>query len=395
MMPPPSASSEPVVVQLTPPAIQIAAGGAPVEIQANIRNAGATVDQYSIEIENLDPTWYTITEQSVALFPGDSAPITIKIHPPKSSNTRAGSYKFIVRARSNADPSLVGTTKGEIQVGGYTNFQVELAPKKSTGRKGRYRLNLSNGGNSEVQLELTGRDPESNLRYGFRPSTPTVQPGGRQVVPVTVKPSGFRLVGSQTSHRFSLLARPTDGDEKDAKEVQGELVHKPMFKSWRGPIILGALFALLLCFILFKPSINPCAREFFIFPAPNGVSSARFYASMLCDNYDLSLGGPKRQALSEEKCGSAQGFSEVRKQHDALVGGCIETEYYDTAIFGGRSNAHQKTTKGQLLYLRDSGQIYFISDDDTMYAFVPTSPTGGNADTKAVKIDSSQSKESK
>ncbi len=160
MMQPPSASSEPVVVQLTPPAIQIAAGSAPVEITANIRNAGATVDQYSIELENLDPTWYTITEQSVALFPGDSAPIVIRIHPPKSSNTRAGNYKFIVRARSHADPSLVGTTKGEIQVGGYTNFQVELAPKKFTGRKGKYRLNIANGGNSDAQLELTGRDPE-------------------------------------------------------------------------------------------------------------------------------------------------------------------------------------------------------------------------------------------
>ena len=126
MMQPPPMSSEPVVVQLTPPAVQVPAGGTPVEITALIRNAGATVDQYSIEMENIDPSWYTITEQSVALFPGDSAPIIIRIHPPKGTGTRAGNYKFIVRARSHADPSLVGTTKGEIQVGGYTNFQIEL-----------------------------------------------------------------------------------------------------------------------------------------------------------------------------------------------------------------------------------------------------------------------------
>lgn len=390
MMQPPSASSEPVVVQLTPPAIQIAAGAPPLEIQANIRNAGATVDQYSIEIENLDPTWYTITEQSVALFPGDSAPITIRIHPPKSTGTRAGNYKFIVRARSNADPSLVGTTKGEIQVGGYTNFQVELAPKKSAGRKGRYRLNISNGGNSEAQLELTGRDAESNLNYSFRPNNPTVQPGSRTVVPVSVKPQGIRLVGPQTTHRFSLLTRPVDGDEKDAKEVQGELVHKPLFKNWKGLIWLGAILGLLLCFVLVRPQINPCARQFFLFPAPGGLSSARFYYNILCDNYDLSLGGPKREALAEDQCGSAQGFSEIRKQHGDLVGGCTETEYYDNKLFPGTSNAHQKTTKGQLLYLRASGQIYFISDDDTMYAFVPKSPLTGNKDTSAVKVDSTQ-----
>jgi hypothetical protein len=389
MMQPPSASSEPVVVQLTPPAIQIAAGASPVEITANIRNAGATVDQYSIELENLDPTWYTITEQSVALFPGDSAPILIRIHPPKSSNTRAGNYKFIVRARSHADPSLVGTTKGEIQVGGYTNFQVELAPKKFTGRKGKYRLNISNGGNSDAQLELTGRDPESNLKYGFRPSNPTVNAGGRQVVPVTVKPPGIKLVGQQTSHRFSILTRPIDGDEKDAKEVQGELIHRPVFRSWRWPIILGALFALFLCFILVRPQINPCSREFFMFPAPNGISSARFYYGILCDNYDLSLGGPKRQALSEQECGTAAGFAEIRKEHNELVGSCTESEFYDSL-----GNSHQKTQKGQLLYIPKGGtsNIYFVSDDGTMYTFVPDAGTQGFEKTKPVKIESVKSK---
>src|SRR5687767_3325085 len=214
----PISGHEPVVVQLTPPAVQVPAGGLPVELQANIRNAGDTVDQYSIEVENLDPSWFTITEQSVALFPGDSAPIVLRIHPPKNSQTRAGSYKFVVRARSHADPSIVGTTKGEVIVGGYTNFQMELAPKRATGSKGRYRLLLQNGGNGEANLELSGRDPEMNLNYRFRPSHPTVNPGSKLAVPVSVKPQGLRLVGPQTTHRFILSARPVDGDEKDAKE---------------------------------------------------------------------------------------------------------------------------------------------------------------------------------
>ena len=369
MMQPPPASSEPVVVQLTPPAIQVAAGSAPVEIIANIRNAGATVDQYSIELENLDPTWYTITEQSVALFPGDSAPILIRIHPPKSSNTRAGNYKFIVRARSHADPSLVGTTKGEIQVGGYSIFQVELAPKKFTGRKGKYRLNISNGGNSDVQLELTGRDPESNLSYGFRPSNPTVNAGSKQVVPVSVKPSGIRLIGAPTNHRFSILTRPTDGDEKDAKEVQGELVHKPIFRSLKWPLILGAVFALLLCFILVRPAINPCSRDFFLFPAPNGLSNARFYYSILCDKYDLRLGGPAPEAQVKQGCTSGPGFAEVRENYKNQVGECVEDEWREPAP---RNNvAHQRTTQGRLFYIDRgaSSQIYFFSSDNKVFTF--------------------------
>jgi len=365
-MQPPSASSEPVVVQLTPPAVQIAAGSTPVEITANIRNSGATVDQYSIELENLDPTWYTITEQSVALFPGDSAPILIRIHPPKSSNTRAGNYKFIVRARSHADPSLVGTTKGEIQVGGYTNFQVELAPKKFTGRKGKYRLNIANGGNSDAQLELSGRDPESNLKYGFRPSNPTVTAGGRQVVPVTVKPPGIKLVGQQTSHRFSILTRPIDGDEKDAKEVQGELVHRPVFRSWRWPIILGALFALFLCFILVRPAINPCSRDFFLFPAPNGLSAARFYYGILCDRYDLRLGGPAPENQEKPDCTSGPGFTEIRQKYGDKVGKCVENEWGDPIH---TNVVHQRTTAGRLMYIKSPATMYFFSGDNKVFTF--------------------------
>jgi hypothetical protein len=296
----------------------------PVELQANIRNAGDTVDQYSIEVDNLDPSWYTITEQSVALFPGDSAPILLRIHPPKNSQTRAGSYKFVVRARSHADPSIVGTTKGEVIVGGYTNFQMELAPKRATGSKGRYRLLLQNGGNGEANLELAGRDPEMNLVYRFRPSHPTVNPGSKLAVPVTIKPQGLRLVGPQTTHRFILSARPVDGDEKDAKEVQGELVHKPWFRGWKWPIILLLLGLLFFAFLIFRPHINPCSRAFFLAPLPSSSAyNARFYYGFLCNGEDLRIGGPEEQTLPPEACGTGAGLSEVREDYPGLIGECL------------------------------------------------------------------------
>ena len=156
------ATSEPVVVNLTPPSVNIAAGAEPVEIAAYVQNNSTTVDQYSIEIENLDPTWYTITLQSVALFPGDSAPIPIRIHPPKGSQTRAGNYKFIVRARSQADPSIVGVTKGEIQVGGYTMFAVDLAPNE--GRQ------FADGARHRGSFHGRASLPASQGRSGFSPA---------------------------------------------------------------------------------------------------------------------------------------------------------------------------------------------------------------------------------
>src|SRR5438552_2178422 len=187
--------AKPIVVNLTPPEVKIEAGGQPVEIIAEVRNAGETADQYSLEIENLDPSWYTITGKSVALFPGDSAPIPIKIHPPRSKDTRAGHHAFQVVARSQADPMLVGKTKGIVVVGSYAVFNMELAPARATGYRGKYRLKLTNGGNNELQLGLETSDPEDNLKYKIKTAEPTIQSGSTMVMPLTVGLKGLHIVG--------------------------------------------------------------------------------------------------------------------------------------------------------------------------------------------------------
>lgn len=361
------ASAEPIVINLTPPEIKVVAGAEPVEMTANVRNAGNTVDQYSIEIENLDPSWYTIGVQSVSLFPGDSAPIPIKLHPPKGSNTRAGHYTFVVRARSHADPTLVGVTKGVVQVGSYANFQIDLAPKRVTAYRGKYRLSITNGGNGEAAIELSGRDAESNLVYNFKNATPTVQPGTKLVVPVTVKPRGLHLIGEEQRHQFGIIAMPVDGEEKDAKEVQGELVHKPPIRNWKKPLIALVVLFLLLAVLLSKP--NFCSL-----PQPIG--------GWAC-NFGSAIAGMFRQTRAEKvACASGPGFNEVRLKYENVVGKCAEDEWYD-----GLGNSHQRTTTGQLMFIKQSQQIYFFGDDTKIWTFESCSPKGtfNNCDVVEVK----------
>lgn len=357
----PAAVSEPIVVNLSPPEIKVAAGAEPVELNAVVRNASPTVDQYRIEIENLDPSWYTVTVDSVALFPGDSASIPIKLHPPKNSNTRAGHYTFIVRARSNADPSLVGVTKGVVQIGSYSIFQAELAPKRASGRKGNFRLNLSNGGNSEVQLDLSGRDAENKLRFGFRPSRPTVVPNTKKSIPVVVKPKGIHLVGQEERYQFIITAQPTDGTEKDAREAQGELAHKPMFATWKWPLAFLALLLLLFVWAAFKPDVNPCSAQFLI---PSG---ARFYTGFACQAGVLKPFAPATGTSKEGSCQSGPGFTEVRKNYNNLIGDCVESEWADAL-----GNAHQRTQNGELMYFTaqaKGAEIYFFGSNNKIFTF--------------------------
>jgi hypothetical protein len=366
------AGAEPIVVNVAPTEVKVEAGGQPVEVVASVRNATTTVDQYSIELENLDPSWYTITVQSVSLFPGDSAPIPIRLHPPKGSATRAGNYTFIVRARSHSDPTMVGVTKGVLQVGSYSIFQVELAPKKMTAYRGKYRLTLSNGGNNEVQLDLEGRDPESDLNYSFRGKQPTVQPGSRLVVPVTVKRRGVHWVGQPRRYQFAITARPVDGEEKDAKEVVGELIQKPYFRGLRGPL-LGLLAMLLILFLISPSFISLC-----LLPVP-------YPLNQLTCSYNSFFTGLFKGSTSPTPAAAAgttqtpqsgapafqQGFA---KCHDAsaanakLIGDPLNSEQN----FDNYGNARQSTTNGTLIFVRASpqsteGDIYFISNKKLYY----------------------------
>lgn len=380
MMQPPPTSTEPIVINLTPPEVKIAAGGEPVELIAHVRNAGSTVDQYSIELENIDPSWFTIMVQSVSLFPGDSAPIPIRLHPPKGSATRAGHHTFIVRARSHADPSLLGVTKGVINVSSYAIFQIELAPKRVTGSRGKFRLNISNGGNNEAQLELTGRDPESKLGFRFQKAAPTLQPGTKLSMPMTVRPRGLRLVGEVTKYPFAVTARPVDGTDKDAKEVEGELVHQPRFKSWKMPLIFLAALLLILGWITFKPPINPCDIRYYI---PYQAGSAPFYAGMLCRGNNFAPFTPVEEA--KVGCTSGPGFTEVRTAHEAIVGECVEDEWGDEL-----GNVHQRTQKGELLYILkppNDPEIYFFDQDKRIFAFVrPDDPGATFEDSEAIEV---------
>ena len=363
MMQAPPPGAEPIVVNLTPPEVKVAAGGEPVEITANVRNAGTIVDQYSIEIENLDPSWYTITVQSVSLFPGDSAPIPIRLHPPKGSNTRAGHYTFVVRARSHADPTLVGVTKGVVQVGSYSIFQVELAPKRVTAFRGKYRLTLSNGGNSEVQLELTGRDPESDLKYGFKTAEPVVQPGNKLVVPVTVRPQGLRFVGQQRKYQFMITARPMDGDEKDARAVDGELMHKPPLRTWRRPFLGTLIFLLLLWFL------TPARPNLCLLPPPVGPWACQFgsyVGAFFRPGTSIARGEATATPVLGRSVGATipeagefvfkEGFELFHNALPDVVGNPRENEWNDL-----QTNAHQNTTNGHLLFIRETGELYFAS----------------------------------
>lgn len=404
---PTQATAEPIVVNLTPPEIKAAAGGEPVDIIAEVKNAGTTVDQYSIEIENLDPQWYTVVVPSVSLFPGDSAPIPIRIHPPRGKDTRPGHHAFVVRARSHADPNLIGKTKGVVIIGSFAVFHMELAPKRVTGFRGNFKLTINNGANNDLQLALNAEDADESLKFNLKPEDPTISPNSKVIVPMVVSAKGFRLVGDEEKFKFNVNAHPVEGTPEDDKQVQGEFVQKPYFKGWKWPLVILAALLLLLALAVIRPNLDPCSPTVFLFQGT--PPQARFWYSLLCkanviggnptpvvtpsanagiDNYDEKIDGIEntnptpgeahRYPTAEPHYNSGAGYTEVRDSKNGhAVGAPREDEWYDN--YGV---SHQKTANGQLIYFvqvdpkvaQGTPRIYFIRADGAVFSFQKCNP---------------------
>lgn len=289
---PPIAPDEPIGVKITPNQIKIAPGGEPVDLIAEIRNLGTTVDQYRVEIEALDHAWYTIILTSVALFPGNSAQVPIRLHPPRGSGTLAGVYNFVVRARSQANPTVSGVAKGVLEVTPFTAFRAELKPRRVVGRKGNYKLTLTNEGNKEIQVELNGQDAEGTLNFSFKDPTPQVEPGSDVTIPVQVKAGRFRFVGKNQPYAFEIVGVPVDGTKEAARSVNGEFIHRAVFASWAIPLlttVLGLLLIFTLCGIwtLLPRSVVSFVGQLFNPPTPTPLPAVIANFDSIENQYDL------------------------------------------------------------------------------------------------------------
>jgi hypothetical protein len=191
---------------------------------------GTTVDQYAVELDQLPSTWYSLSNVAVALFPQDKEVAKLTIHPPPGNATKAGTYPFSVTALSRADSSQTSRAEGVLQVGAVTSFEMQITPSKMTGRRGKYTLNLKNGGNADIQAELTAEDSEDACRFKFKPNNVHLAAGQKTAVRLTVKPRRSNIAGARKYFDFQVKATPSAGP---TKSVAAQLIHKPFFLSWR------------------------------------------------------------------------------------------------------------------------------------------------------------------
>ena len=247
--------SDRIKVNLTPSALQVNAGGEPVDVAVAVQNLGEIVDRFSFHITDLDPAWFTLSEAGVSLFPSDSTQVRIKFQVPKKEGIKSGIYPFNLRVVSDSNPDEYSAVQGNLEVSPLAEFHLDMSPKRiETRKKADYKITLANSGISDLTFNLKAKDTEEGCRFQFIPENPVVPAWKTIVVKLRGQPKKRPWVGENKRYDFSLTANIQG--KSDSKSTNGELIYRPRWRSlrplWRVlkillilAVIAGAIYFLL------------------------------------------------------------------------------------------------------------------------------------------------------
>lgn len=255
--------------------------GGEAALTVTVRNSGAVVDQFAIEVLGDSSSWATADPPTLSLFPGAEGTARITFRPPRVASTPAGVVRFGVMVRSAEDPDGSRVEEGALDVAPFQATGAELIPRTSHGsRSGRHELAIDNRGNVRLETALEGFDPDRRVRFAFDPPNLSVEPGIAGFGRVVVKPVRTFWRGPARTVPFQVAVRP-DGAAAPAVVLDGSYLQESILPWWftRALVALAALVvaAILLWLLVLQPQIRSTAAEtledFGFSPKPGSVAA--------------------------------------------------------------------------------------------------------------------------
>jgi hypothetical protein len=211
-----------------------------------VENDSTTEDTVEIGILGLDGEWVIIPVSQIELRPNDKQEVKVFFKPPRSSESSAGSFPFVIKVRSltNSDQRTSG---GMLTIKPFHSLSVELNPRRgvitSTKQNNVFTATIMNMGNSEHDVQLSADDPEEACTYDFDDEQVTLRPGQQMDVDFAVTPKKKSPLGSSRLVGFIVTARSTSV-KGVASTVQGQLEIRPFFTPMK--LVFATLVMILL-----------------------------------------------------------------------------------------------------------------------------------------------------
>lgn len=237
--------------------------GQSIEAKVLVRNNGALVDQFTLDIVGDSREWTEVVPRVMNLMPGTEGEATVTFAPPRDSSVLSGRVPFGVRVLSREDPPNSSVAEGVVDVEPFMDLQLELSPKTSRcATKAVHEVVVENNGNYPIPVEVITNDPEDQLKLSLDHSSLVVQPGTSAFLKLKAKPHDRFLRGQDKRLPFGVTA--TSG-ELPPVNADGTVVQHQMLPKWLLPAaaaVLAAAVALtVLWFTLVKPTVQTSARE--------------------------------------------------------------------------------------------------------------------------------------
>jgi hypothetical protein len=246
-------------VSLSTSTVTVEAGAA-VAVLLQVVNTGTVVDQFNVTVLGEAAVWSTVEPASLSLFPGDTGTITVHFQPPRHSAVPAASYPFGLRILSREDPQHSSVEEGTITVLPFLERTAELLPRTARGsHRATYELAIDNLGNSRMNADIVGLDPNGELGFRFDPPSAVVLPGKAAFVKTTVTAQRPFWKGLPRTRPFKIHIGAKD-QSIPTTQLDGVMLHEPRLPRWffkALALTAAALVALVaLWFALLKPTIH-------------------------------------------------------------------------------------------------------------------------------------------
>ncbi|MFN8140660.1 MAG: hypothetical protein U0R49_12770 [Fimbriimonadales bacterium] len=221
--------------------------GNAVTLNFNTHNEGESAGRFEIEVDGLDPEWVALPTAAFTLGPGEERTHKVLLKPPRSSESKAGSYPFVLRCRS-LDSGEGADVQAVLEVEPFSLISLEISPKRGTakyiGKEEQFAVTAINLGNVDQNLQLFADDPEDACTYQFSSDRVMLSPGGQKALDLKVHPSSFPIVGAPRLYGFGVSARGVENPHVSAN-VQAQVERRSLITPsvlllWLVILILAA-----------------------------------------------------------------------------------------------------------------------------------------------------------
>jgi serine/threonine protein kinase len=159
--------------------------GQAMTLKVTLANLGTLVDHLDLTVDGVPPSWVVPQDAPIQLNPNTQASALMTILVPRVSESRAGKYRVIVRAKSTElEDDAGGAANAVWTVQGFAQSTLSVRPNNlNSKRKAIFNTVIKNEGNIPVRYVVSAHDDNTKLQFKFDETKPkmTFPPGARGV----------------------------------------------------------------------------------------------------------------------------------------------------------------------------------------------------------------------